>query len=79
MKYIIGDIGNTSTKICILNHKFMTLRSFIFETNKIYKKTYAKKLFKKLLDKNTNTKILFSSVVPSVFKEIKFFFRHTKY
>ena len=79
MKYIIGDIGNTSTKICILNHKFMTLRSFIFEKNKIYKKTYAKKLFKKLLDKNTNTKILFSSVVPSVFKEIKFFFRHTKY
>ena len=22
MKYLIGDIGNTSTKICILNRKF---------------------------------------------------------
>ncbi len=22
MKYLVGDIGNTSTKVCILNEKF---------------------------------------------------------
>ena len=22
MNYIVGDIGNTSTRICLLNHKF---------------------------------------------------------
>ena len=32
MKYIIGDIGNTSTKICILNHKFKIIKSYDCET-----------------------------------------------
>jgi type III pantothenate kinase len=79
MKYIIGDIGNTSTKICILNENFVTLKSFIFETNKIYKKKYLNKLFKNFLDKKINPKFLFSSVVPSALKEIKKFFKNTKY
>ena len=38
MRYIIGDIGNTSTKICILNHKFKILKSYDCETYNIYKK-----------------------------------------
>ena len=38
MKYIIGDIGNTSTKVCILNEKFKIVRSYSFETIKIFKK-----------------------------------------
>ena len=79
MKYIIGDIGNTSTKICILNKNFVTLKSFIFETNKIYVKKYLNKLLKKFLDKNSNSKILFSSVVPSALKEIKKIFKRTKF
>ena len=79
MKYIIGDIGNTSTKICVLNRNFITLKSFIFETNKVYKKKYLVKLLKNFLNKNTNPKILFSSVVPSALKEIKKIFKNTKY
>ena len=79
MKYIIGDIGNTSTKICVLNKKFIPSKSFIFQTNRIYEKKYSHKLFKRFLDKNTNLKILFSSVVPSAFKEIKKFFKNTDY
>jgi len=79
MKYIIGDIGNTSTKICVLNRNFITLKSFIFETNKVYKKKYLDKLLKNFLNKNTNPKILFSSVVPSALKEIKKIFKNTKY
>jgi type III pantothenate kinase len=79
MKYIIGDIGNTSTKICVLNKNFVTLKSFIFETNKIYVKKYLNRLLKNFLDKNSNPKILFSSVVPSALKEIKKIFKRTKF
>ena len=79
MKYIIGDIGNTSTKICILNKNFVTLKSLIFETNKVYKKKFLNKLFKSFFDKKINPKILFSSVVPLALKEIKKIFKNTKY
>ena len=44
MKYLIGDIGNTSTKICILNKEFKILRSNEFQTDKIYKGSFLKKL-----------------------------------
>ena len=30
MNYIVGDIGNTSTKLCILNDKFKIVNSIIF-------------------------------------------------
>ena len=71
MKYLIGDIGNTSTKISILNKRFQISNSYNFETDKIY---LGKKL-KKILEIKTNKDIvpvfLFSSVVPNVFKNIK--------
>ena len=54
MKYIVGDIGNTSTKICILNDKFKIIKSFNFETIKIYKKNYLKSSLKNHLNKNLN-------------------------
>ena len=38
MNYIVGDIGNTSTRICLLNKKFSIDKSVIFETKKIFKK-----------------------------------------
>ena len=44
MNYIVGDIGNTSTKVCILNDKFEIVRSFNFETIKIFKKISSKEL-----------------------------------
>ena len=43
MNYMVGDIGNTSTKVCILNNKFKIVKSFNFETNRIAKKNYLKK------------------------------------
>ena len=65
MKYIVGDIGNTSTKISILNNKFRIIKSFNFETIKIYKKNFLKKILKNHLNKNLNSDLLFSSVVPA--------------
>ena len=79
MKYIVGDIGNTSTKVCILNNKFKIIKSFIFETIKLYKKNYLKIVLKDQLNKNLNSIFLFSSVVPLAFKEIKKNFKSTKF
>jgi len=71
MKYIVGDIGNTSTKICILNDEFKIIKFFNFETIKIYKRNFLKSSLKNYLNKNLNSNLLFSSVVPAAFKEIK--------
>ena len=79
MNYIVGDIGNTSTRICLLNQKFLIVKSVIFDTKKIFKKRYLKNIFKKFLKKNLNSKFLFSSVVPSGLKEIKKNLKSSKY
>ena len=46
MNYIVGDIGNTSTRICLLNKKFSIVKSVIFDTKKIFKKKYFKNYLK---------------------------------
>jgi len=48
MNYIIGDIGNTSTRICILNDKSKILKSVIFDTKKIYLKGYINNILKNI-------------------------------
>jgi type III pantothenate kinase len=79
MNYIVGDIGNTSTKVCILNDKFEIVRSFNFETIKIFKKNFFKRTLKKYLNKNLKSNFLFSSVVPKAFKEVKKILKSTKF
>jgi type III pantothenate kinase len=79
MKYLVGDIGNTSTKVCILNSEFKIIKSFNFETIKIYKKNFLKSILRNYLNKSLNQTFLFSSVVPTAFKEIKKNFKSKKY
>ena len=79
MKFLIGDIGNTSTKICVLNSKFRILRSYNFETNSMYKNNLLKNIIKKKTNKNLNPVFLFSSVVPSLFLNLKKSLRFSKY
>ena len=45
MKSLIGDIGNTETKICVLNQKFKILKKIRLETFKLNKKKYLKNKF----------------------------------
>ena len=71
MKYLVGDIGNTLTKICILNNKFKILRSYNFETDKVYRLNFLKSIIEKKTNRNLNSVFLFSSVVPKVFINIK--------
>ena len=79
MKYLIGDIGNTSTKICILSREFQILRSYNFDTSKMYKNNLLKKIIRKKTNKNINPILLFSSVVPKAFMNIKNSFKSTKF
>ena len=79
MNYIVGDIGNTATKICLLNRKFIIVKSVIFDTNKLFKKGYFRNVIKNFLNKNINLKLLFSSVVPAAYKEIKKNLKGSKY
>jgi len=79
MKFLIGDIGNTSTKICVLNNKFKILKSYNFETNKMYRVNFLNTITKKKINKDLNLIFLFSSVVPNVLRNIKKKLKHTKY
>jgi len=78
MNYIIGDIGNTSTRICLFK-KSKILNSIIFDTKKIFLKGFLKKIIKKFSKKNLKNEILFSCVVPLAFKEIKKILKKTNY
>ena len=79
MKYLIGDIGNTSTKICLLNHKFKIIKHFEIDTKKNIKNNFLKRILGRYKTKSLNPNFLFSSVVPLAFKEMKKKFKYTKY
>ena len=78
MQYIVGDIGNTSTRICLLK-KSKIVSSIFFNTKNIFMKGYFQKILKKLLKKNLKKEILFSCVVPLALKEIKKIVKKSNY
>ena len=79
MKYLIGDIGNTSTKICLLNQKFKIIKHFDIDTKKNIKNNFLKRILSRYKTKSLNPNFLFSSVVPPALKEMKKRFQYTKY
>jgi len=78
MQYIVGDIGNTSTRICLLE-KSKIVKSIYFNTKNIFMKGYFQTILKKLLKKKLKKEILFSSVVPLALKEIKKILKKSNY
>ncbi len=78
MNYIIGDIGNTSTRICLLN-KSKIMKSVIFDTKNVFLNNFVRKIFNKFLNKKLKKEILFSSVVPLAFKKIKKDFKNSNF
>ncbi len=79
MKYLVGDIGNTLTKITLLNEKFKIVKSKSIDSKKLHTRNYLSILFKKFLISNLNNKVLFSSVVPSIYKNIKTYLKKKGY
>jgi len=78
MKYLVGDIGNTLTKITLLNKKFKIIKSKSIDSKKLYNKNCLPIFFKNFFVSNLNNKVLFSSVFPSVYKNIKFYLKKKK-
>ena len=68
---IVGDIGNTETKICLINSNNKIIKKIIFDSKNI-NNTLVKKHLSKLKLKNKKIKRgLFCSVVPKSFSLIK--------
>ena len=71
--YILGDICNTETKLCLVSKKDKILKKMIFTSKKI-NNTHLNHFFKKnKITSDKIDKILFCSVVPNTFKIIKNF------
>ena len=71
--YVIGDIGNTETKICVYSPQKKIIKKIILKSNSINTQYLKKNLSYILKKKAFIKKIIFSSVVPKLFKLIKFF------
>ena len=69
--YLIGDIGNTNIKICLFNSKLISVKKINFSTSSLNKKYLYNNLKFLKKYKNKIDTILFSSVVPKLFKLIK--------
>ena len=67
--YIVGDIGNTDTKIFLLNDEFVKIKKIFLKTRLITNMYIYKNL--KILNNKKIKNCLFSSVVPSAYKQIK--------
>ena len=68
---LLGDIGNTETKICLINSNNKIIKKITFPSKEINNFQFKKKI-KKLKLKNFHiAKCLFCSVVPETFKKVK--------
>ena len=73
--YLVGDIGNSEIKICLINSKKKTIKKFNFTSKNISLKKIRKN-FKSLDQYYAKiNKILFCSVVPKIFRLIKYYLK----
>ncbi len=72
---VIGDIGNTEVKICLVDNNFNIRKKINIKTTIINKNKIKSKLKSFLKYKNSIDKIVFSSVVPKIFHLYSSFFK----
>ena len=79
MHVLIGDIGNTATKICLIEIKTSKIKKIIyFNSNKIFSKKFLNNRLKKIIKSKSISKVaLFSSVVPKYQFILKKFLKKT--
>ena len=68
---IVGDIGNTETKVCLINKSNKIIKKMIIKTKNINNNSLSVLLTKFKLSKTNIKKVLFCSVVPKAFNQIK--------
>ena len=69
--YILGDIGNTETKLCIVSKKNKIVKKIIFLSKSVNNKQLNSLFKTNKIQINKIEKILFCSVVPKTFNLIK--------
>ena len=72
---LIGDIGNTDVKICLIDNNFKIKKKIIIKSNIINKSEIKNKLKFTLMYKNKLDKIIFSSVVPKIYNQFSSYFK----
>ena len=72
--YILGDIGNTETKLCLVSKKNKILKKITFLSKSVNNKLLNSLFKKNQIQFDKIDKILFCSVVPKTFVLIKKFF-----
>ena len=70
---LVGDIGNTETKICLVNPKKKIIKRITFETKSLNQALLIRSFNKINFTNKGIKKILFCSVVPKTYKLIKNF------
>ncbi|MDC0600859.1 type III pantothenate kinase [Candidatus Pelagibacter sp.] len=68
---IVGDIGNTETKVCLIDKSNKIIKKIIIKTKNINNNSLSVLLTKFRLSKTNIKKVLFCSVVPKAFNQIK--------
>ena len=68
---IVGDIGNTDTKVCLINKSNKIIKKIIIKTKNINNNSLSVLLTRFKLSKINIKKVLFCSVVPKAFNQIK--------
>ena len=71
---IVGDIGNTETKICLIDKSNKIIKKINLNTKSMNQSLLLKSFSKLRLNKISIKKVLFCSVVPNSFDKIKKFF-----
>ena len=79
MKILVGDIGNTLTKLCLVDETSASIKEYNIETAKIIKEKNLIKFLKPIFNRGIKKKILFSSVVPRVYIKINNYIKTKKY
>jgi type III pantothenate kinase len=74
---IVGDIGNTETKICLVSSRNKIIKRVSLNTKKINNSLLKQSLSNLKLKNKLINKCLFCSVVPKSFNKIKSFFKKT--
>jgi type III pantothenate kinase len=69
--YILGDIGNTETKIFLVNSKYKIVKKLVFSSKSINQIKFNRLLIQLKIDYKKVKKILFCSVDPKSFNMIK--------
>ena len=78
MNLLIGDIGNTNTKICLVEEKEFKIKKIVYiDSKNINSSKYLISIIQKIIQKKHINKVaLFSSVVPKYFLVLKKIFNN---